>query len=239
MANLPVYNKEGKKVGVESLPDAVFSLAPNKDLIYQVYTVKLANSRINYAHTKTRAEVRGGGRKPWRQKGTGRARHGSTRSPIWVGGGITFGPRKDRVYAKKVNKKMNKKAISMVLSDKARSSQLFIIDSLSFEVPKTKFAAELISNLNLVKQSSLVYGTKEDVHFTRIFRNIFGVKASNISRINILDIVGNKNCILSKAALSQLINNLYADINTHIQKERQTPAAKRKVSTKAGKSKVI
>lgn len=235
--NVSIYNKEGKKVGTESLPEAIFSVSINKNLIYQVYTAKLATSRINYAHTKTRAEVRGGGKKPWRQKGTGRARHGSTRSPIWVGGGITFGPRKDRVYAKKVNKKMNRKAISMILSDKLKSNSLFIIDSLAFENPKTKFAVALINNLNLFTQSNLVYGTKEDTHFSRIFRNIFKVKVFNISRINILNIMESKNCILSKAALNQLINNLYADIDTHIQKERQTTAAKRKVSTKAEKAK--
>ena len=102
-----IYNQQGKKISTYDATDNLFNLANNDALVHQVYTAKWSNRRKNYAHTKTRADVRGGGKKPWRQKGTGRARHGSIRSPLWVGGGVTFGPRNERVYKKKINRKMN------------------------------------------------------------------------------------------------------------------------------------
>ena len=124
---LVVYNQEGKKVGSQKVPSNIFGLKMNQALVHQVYTIKLANQRVNYAHTKTRADKRGGGRKPWRQKGTGRARHGSVRSPLWVGGGVTFGPRREQVFSKKINKKMNKKAIAIVLSSKAKENNITFV----------------------------------------------------------------------------------------------------------------
>lgn len=207
---LAVYNQKGKKIGTEDVPENIFNLPMNDALVYQVFTVKLANRRKNYAHTKTRSEVRGGGRKPWRQKGTGRARHGSIRSPIWKGGGVTFGPRNERVFSKKINKKMNKSAIAVAISAKAREGNIYIIDSLAFEEPKTKFAVSLLEALKVKSSSTLVYGSRKDEYFVRVFKNIPKAKPTNINRINLVDLLNNKNCILSMEALEQLIYN-YTD----------------------------
>lgn len=215
---LDVYNQEGKKTGSQEVPETVFGLPQNDALVHQVYISKLANTRRPYAHTKTRGEVRGGGRKPWRQKGTGRARHGSTRSPIWVGGGVTFGPRNDRVFTKKVNKKMNRKAIVTALSAKAAAGNIYIIESLEYPELKTKHGANLIMGLGIQGKSAVVYGTTEDKGFSRVLRNLPRVKPVNINRLNILDILNNKYCIISKKALTHVINQ-YANTSTHIQKE--------------------
>ncbi|MEX0877314.1 MAG: 50S ribosomal protein L4 [Candidatus Spechtbacterales bacterium] len=218
MIKLEVYNKEGKKTGSQEVPETVFGLSRNDALVHQVYTSKLANKRRPYAHTKTRAEVRGGGRKPWRQKGTGRARHGSTRSPIWVGGGVTFGPRNDRVFSKKVNKKMNRKAIVTALSAKAEAGNIYVAESLEYPELKTKHGAGFIFQLGIQGKSAVVYGTAEDKGFSRVFRNLPRVKPVNINRLNILDILDNRYCIISKTALTHIINQ-YANTSTHIQKE--------------------
>src|SRR3990167_3218020 len=114
---LDVYNQKGQKTGQVAVPEGIFSLIRNDALVYQVFTVKQAQAHHTYAHTKTRADVRGGGPKPWKQKGTGRARHGSRRSPLWVGGGITFGPTKERNFSQQINKKMKQSALKMALSD--------------------------------------------------------------------------------------------------------------------------
>src|SRR3990167_4153940 len=139
-----VYNKENKKVGEVTLSDSVFGKKWNESLVHQVLVSQLANKREPLAHTKGRGEVRGGGRKPWRQKGTGRARHGSTRSPIWAGGGVTFGPTKHKNYSKKINKKMRRGAIFSALSRKFKDGELKFIDALELEVPKTKLLAGLL-----------------------------------------------------------------------------------------------
>src|SRR3989338_3994717 len=140
-----IYNQSAKETGTVELPDSVFGLKWNADLVHQVVTSQAANLRRGTAHAKDRAQVRGGGRKPWRQKGTGRARHGSIRSPIWRGGGVTHGPLKEKNYAKKINKKMAKKAFYTVLSAKARDNEIIVLDDLKFAEPKTKLAAEMFS----------------------------------------------------------------------------------------------
>src|SRR4030043_2412895 len=131
--NLPIYNLEGEKTGTIKLSEKIFGLKINNNLIYQVINVQLANKRKHLAKVKDRGEVRGGGRKPWRQKGTGRARHGSIRSPIWRGGGVTFGPTKNRVFKKKINKKMRRKALFMVLSAKAKEKLIIVLDDLELK----------------------------------------------------------------------------------------------------------
>ena len=135
------YNKEGKKVGKKRLPKEIFEVPINSDLVHQVVLSQIANRRQKTAKTKDRAEVRGGGRKPWRQKGTGRARAGSIRSPIWRGGGVTFGPTSERVFSKKIPKKMRRKALFMVLSAKAKEKLILVLDDLKSEKPKTKIMA--------------------------------------------------------------------------------------------------
>ena len=141
---VPLYNQNAEKVGQVDLPDQVFGLPMNADLLHQVVTSQSSNQRQNLAHAKGRSEVRGGGKKPWRQKGTGRARHGSTRSPIWKGGGVTHGPTKERDFTKKINKKMAKKALFVALSSKVRDGQIIVVDDIKIKNRKTKEIALLI-----------------------------------------------------------------------------------------------
>src|SRR3972149_5550000 len=142
-----LYNQEGKEVGKLELPEYVFNLPWNADLVHQVSVSMMANIRMPLAHAKTRGEVRGGGKKPWRQKGTGRARHGSSRSPIWVGGGVTHGPRNDKIFDKKVNKKMKAKALYTILSAKYKKGEVLFVDDLSLRAIKTKDARDTLASL--------------------------------------------------------------------------------------------
>ncbi len=151
------YNQIGEKTGQTRLPSEIFGVKINPDLVHQVVVSQMANRRKVIAHTKDRSEVRGGGRKPWRQKGTGRARHGSIRSPLWRHGGITFGPTKERVFKKEIPKKMKRLALFMVLSAKVKNNLLVLLDKLKIEQPKTKIISEIIENLKcsaLLKISS-------------------------------------------------------------------------------------
>src|SRR5258706_11147552 len=137
----PLYNQEAQQVGTIELADGIFGLPLNQDLLYQVVTSQVSNQRQVLAHAKGRSEVRGGGKKPWQQKGTGRARHGSIRSPIWRGGGVTHGPSNERDFSKKINKKMARKALLTVLSAKARDNEIILMDEIAFSQPKTKEGA--------------------------------------------------------------------------------------------------
>jgi len=141
--NVTAWDQNGKKAGTYDLPDRLFDVPFNADLVQQALEAQSANSRAVIAHTKGRGEVRGGGRKPWMQKGTGRARHGSIRSPIWVGGGVTFGPRNTRNYSKKINKKQKQKALAIALSSKVRDGELAVVNAIALSEPKTKIMAEL------------------------------------------------------------------------------------------------
>jgi len=149
--NTVVYNAQGKETGNTNLPDAVFALPWNADLVHQVVVAMEANARTPIAHVKMRGEVSGTGKKPWKQKGTGRARHGSRRSPIWVGGGVAHGPRNDKDYSQKINKKMAKKALHTVLSAKLRDGELMIVNTLSVDAPKTTWAKDVLKALSSVK----------------------------------------------------------------------------------------
>jgi large subunit ribosomal protein L4 len=146
-----IYNQKGETVGNITLPENIFGLSWNSDLVHQVITSLNSSARANVAHVKSRGEVRGGGRKPWQQKGTGRARHGSNRSPIWVGGGVTHGPRNDENFERKVNKKMKEKALFTILSRKFKEGEVLFIDDISFKAPKTKDAKAVISALSSIK----------------------------------------------------------------------------------------
>ena len=146
-----IYNIEGKKGGEVKLPEAVFGLRWNADLVKQVADSLLSSRRKNVAHTKNRGEVRGGGKKPWQQKGTGRARHGSSRSPIWVGGGVTHGPRAEKNYERIVPKQMRVKALYTLLSRKNRDGEILFVDSISLKEAKTRVAVEVMGNLSEVK----------------------------------------------------------------------------------------
>ena len=236
---LDTYNQEGVKTGTYEAPDNLFSLPQNNALLYQVYTAKWANQRSVIAHAKTRGEVSGGGRKPWRQKGTGRTRHGSTRSPIWVGGGVTFGPTKERNYSKKVNKKMNTKAIFMVLSSKAKNKNIFIIDDLDYKEAKTKLGIKLLEVLNLNNSSNMVYGTKQDSNFRLVFRNIPKTNPHFINGINVIDILQKQNIIFSKSAMDELININAGKINIKHPEHLDKFSANRSVENQIVKSKIV
>ncbi len=148
---VPVYSQEGKEVSTIELPAKVFGAPWRSDLVHQVVTSMEGNARARVAHTKDRGEVRGGGRKPWKQKGTGRARHGSSRSPIWRGGGITFGPRSEKKYERSIPKRMRAAALASVLSKKLKDGELMFIESLSLAAPKTKDAKSIMDKLATVK----------------------------------------------------------------------------------------
>jgi len=155
-----VYNQKGKAIGKLILPESIFAIPWNGDLVHQVVTSMQANARTPVAHTKDRGDVRGGGKKPWRQKGTGRARHGSSRSPIWAGGGVTHGPRNEKDYSKKINKKMKVKALYTVLSEKFRSGRIIFLEELDLKSIKTKDAIEIIKNLSTVPGFKKIIGGK-------------------------------------------------------------------------------
>jgi large subunit ribosomal protein L4 len=146
-----IYDTLGKKAGNIELSKDVFGLPWNADLVHQVAVSLTSNKRKSIAHTKSRADVRGGGKKPWQQKGTGRARHGSTRSPIWVGGGVTHGPRNDKNFERKVSKKMKTKALYTILSRKYKDGEVLFVDSMAFKAPKTKEAISTMKSLSSIK----------------------------------------------------------------------------------------
>ena len=204
---LPLYNQQGQSVGSVELPATVFGVPMNADLLYQVVNAYRANEREPWAHTKGRSEVRGGGKKPWRQKGTGRARHGSIRSPIWKGGGVTFGPTKERNFKKKINKKMAQKAVSVALSEKARSGSVFIVDQVVLTAPKTKEAASLIRNfknkLNL-NGSILIVSSVADKNLNRSIGNIQGLRTLEARNLNPLEILSYKNLMFLKDSIETL-----------------------------------
>jgi large subunit ribosomal protein L4 len=196
-----IYNLEGKEVGQTLLPKEIFDIKINSDLVHQVVVSQMANRRQVSAHTKTRAEVRGGGKKPWRQKGTGRARHGSIRSPIWRGGGITFGPRKEKVFKKKIPKKMRRKALFMVLSEKARKNLLLVLDNFKLEKPKTKTVAEILKKLPSKLESSLIILPRIEKNIILSARNIPKIQTIQAKDLNCLDLLSFKYLIFPKESI--------------------------------------
>ena len=189
-----VYDQNGKETGKVTLPEAVFGLPWNGDLVHQVVVSQQANARTPVAHTKDRSEVRGGGAKPWRQKGTGRARHGSRRSPIWVGGGVTFGPRKEKDYSKKINKKMRTKALYTVLSKKLKDGEILFVDTFAFGEPKRTEAKKVIGALGTVKgyeslitkkkNAALVALPSHEENTAKSFRNFGNVLVDEVRNLN-------------------------------------------------------
>jgi len=199
-----VYNQEGKEVSELKLNEAIFDLPWNADLVHQAVRTASANKRQVLASTKDRSEVSGGGRKPWRQKGTGRARHGSIRSPIWKGGGITFGPTKERNFKLKINKKMARQAFLTALSTKAKDSELLVLDDLKLSAPKTKEMSKIMKNFPQVKTSLLVLAGKKDENLKRAGRNLPNLRIINIDNLNILDILKYKHLIFTKDGIEYL-----------------------------------
>ena len=202
MPKVAVYNLEGSQTGELTLSDEIFASDINKAVIHSVVRAQLANKRQGTKSTLTRTEVRGGGKKPWRQKGTGRARQGTIRAPQWAGGGTVFGPH-PRSYAFKVPAKVVKLAMRSALSAKLADGELVVVDSLSFEKPSTKQAVEVLKNLGLTGRVTLVVGD-EDVNTYLSFRNLNQVRTIGISEANTLDFIDNKALVFTSAALSRI-----------------------------------
>ncbi|KKS41074.1 hypothetical protein A3E04_02390 [Candidatus Kuenenbacteria bacterium RIFCSPHIGHO2_12_FULL_42_14] len=226
--NYKVHNQIGEVVKEVKLNPTVFEVKINEPLIHQVAVAQLANARVAIAHTKNKGEVRGGGKKPWRQKGTGRARHGSIRSPLWKGGGVTFGPRNTRNFSQKINKKMKKAALFSCLSDKAKQKTLMLLDKLELTETKTKEFAKIILNLknilNLKEKktgtvdskktkpaekknlkdyslSLLVVASENVSRLSKTGRNIPGVKIIGANSLNVVDLLHYKNLLMLEDSL--------------------------------------
>ena len=206
------YNTSGEETGTTEVTDAVFGLKWNPDLVHQVVTSQMANRRLPIAHAKTRGEVRGGGRKPWRQKGTGRARHGSIRSPIWTGGGVTHGPRNEKSYKRKVTKSMARGALLVVLSAKAKDKEIAVIDSFEFSGAKTKQAHIVFSRLargggleNILKgRGVLAVLPPKNRDARRAMRNLPYADTEETRNLNAYDVARHRYILFSKDAVKEL-----------------------------------
>ncbi len=196
-----VINQNGETVSEVLLPKDIFSVEMNADLVHQVASAQISNKRQKVAKTKDRAEVRGGGKKPWRQKGTGRARHGSIRSPLWKGGGVTFGPRPERVLKKKINKIMRRKALFMVLSSKVKDKKVLVLDDLKMEKIKTKLMAKILNKLFLSQGTGMVALPGKEDALVKSIRNIKGVKPISAKDLNVLDLLSYKYLLLPKESI--------------------------------------
>ncbi len=199
-----IYNSQGKEAGKIDLPENLFGLPWNADLVHQVVTSMQANARTPVAHTKDRGEVRGGGRKPWQQKGTGRARHGSSRSPIWKGGGVTHGPRNERNYSVKVNRSMSRKALLVALSRKYKDGEVVFVDSLETTAPKTAEAKKAIvalsknfKGLEKPRNAALVVLPARSVPTIKSFRNFGNVAVEEARNLNALSVLSAKYVLVS------------------------------------------
>ncbi len=199
-----IYNIQGKEAGKITLPENLFGLPWNADLVHQVVTSMQANARQPWAHTKTRGEVRGGGKKPWAQKGTGRARHGSSRSPIWVGGGVTHGPRKDKSYTKKISQQMRQKALLVTLSRKYKDGEVIFVDSLEMQEPKTKTAkgimsglASTFSGITKKKNAALIALPTAHKPTMKSFGNFGNVEVTEVRNLNPVSILEAKYLVIA------------------------------------------
>ena len=206
MANVSVFNMEGKEVGTIELNDAVFGVEVNEHLVHMAVVQQLANNRQGTQKAKTRSEVSGGGRKPWRQKGTGHARQGSTRSPQWTGGGVVFAPV-PRDYSFKLNKKEKRAALKSALTDKVQKNSLIVVDELKFDEIKTKNFANVMSNLKVEK--GLVVIAENDANVVLSAKNMADVDTTLVNTINTYDIMKAKTVVLTKDAVAK-IEEVYA-----------------------------
>lgn len=207
-----IYSHEGIESGVISLPESVFNVAWNADLVHEVVVGMQANARESAAHTKGRGEVRGGGKKPWKQKGTGRARHGSSRSPIWVKGGVSHGPRNEKDYSVKINKKVRSKALACVLSKKLTDGEIILVDTLTFAEPKTATAKVILGavakgsgNTTLAtkrKNAALVVLPTRNLAVEKSFRNFGNIEVMMAKDINPVDLLTYKFVVMAEPKAS-------------------------------------
>lgn len=208
----PIYNQSGKATGKITLSKDVFGVPWNADLVHEVVRLMNSNARTPVAHTKTRGEVSGTGKKPWKQKGTGRARHGSRRSPIWVGGGIAHGPRNDKNFSRKINKKARAKALYTILSRKFKDNEIIFVDSLAFSAPKTADAKKVISALSTIKgceklatkktNAAIIALDKKTDAVTKSFRNFGNVSVEEFRSINPVSLMNHGYLIITNPEAS-------------------------------------
>jgi len=201
-----IYSQKGESKGKLKLPESVFGVKWNADLVHQVVSVMQGNERQGSAHTKDRGEVRGGGKKPWQQKGTGRARHGSIRSPLWVGGGVTHGPRKEKNYKRDIPKSMKSKALAVVLSKKMKDGEVGFIDNLTFSAPKTKEALAVMKSLSSIagfertllkkKNSLLIALPKRNAAVEKSFGNFGNVMVEETRNLNPMELLNYKHLFI-------------------------------------------
>lgn len=206
MANVAVYNMDGKEVGTIDLKNEVFGVEVNEHVVHMAVVQYLANQRQGTQSTKTRAEVRGGGRKPWRQKGTGRARQGSTRSPQWTGGGVVFAP-KPRDYSLKLNKKVKRLALQSALTSKVNDNKIIVLDDLKLDAIKTKDMVKVLGNINAEKALIVMDGSNTNVMLSA--RNIPDVKTASVNTINVYDLLKYNTLVVTKEAVAK-IEEVYA-----------------------------
>ncbi|MBI4653285.1 50S ribosomal protein L4 [Candidatus Kuenenbacteria bacterium] len=224
---ISVYNQEGNEVGKQELNPAIFDIKIKPEVIHQVVVSQMANARQVLAHTKTRSEVRGGGKKPWKQKGTGRARAGTIRSPLWKGGGIVFGPTKERNFSQKINKKMKRKALFMVLTDKTKSNLMIVLDKMHLTEGKTKEFLKVLNNLNKlfplikkkqqkknkkIKKNILIALESKNENLIRATKNVPEIEMIRVDCLNILDLLKYKYFLITKRGI-QKIEEVYLKVN--------------------------
>ena len=201
-----IYNQQNKVVGEIDLPDHIFKVRWNPDLVHQALSTQLANRRVKLAQVKGRGEVRGGGKKPWKQKGTGRSRQGSIRSPLWKGGGVTHGPTAERDFSKKINQKMKQAALFSVLSRKVKDNELRIIDTLEIGEYKTKQLAVLLHTILAGKKQSTVFvASAEHRNISKAVGNIQKVDSMGSKSLNVYDLMSHKNIIVEKDAIPEIV----------------------------------
>lgn len=208
MASVEMYNIKGESQGQLKLDDGLFGMKVKPALVHQAVVAQEANSRVAIAHTKTRADVAGTGKKPWKQKGTGRARHGSRRSPIWIGGGITFGPRNDRNFSLKINKSVRRAALAMVLSDKVANGKFVALDSLVIEDGKTKSLSAVLKKLPLTGKNILVITEPANKGVARAAKNTRGVETLPANCLNVVDLLRFDQVVITLPAL-EVVMALY------------------------------
>lgn len=208
MPKIKIYNSQtGKESGELELKDVVFGVKPKESVVYQVYRALRANLREPWAHTKGKGEVRGGGRKPWKQKGTGRARHGSIRSPLWRGGGIIFGPRNLRNYKQKVNVKMKNLAVRMCLSDKVFAGRFIVVDELKTG-GKTKEIVMMVSKLPMAGRRALLISPSYDLSLLKATRNMENIALQRAQDVNVVDIMHSQYIIATPEGVKALDTRL-------------------------------
>ncbi|MEA3249189.1 MAG: 50S ribosomal protein L4 [Patescibacteria group bacterium] len=235
MPKIKIYNSNGKVVGDKKLRDDIFGVSVNPELVHEVVVGVMASARKPFAHSKTRGEVRGGGKKPWKQKGTGRARHGSRRSPIWVGGGITFGPRKIRDYSKKINRKVRQHVMAMTLSDKVADEKLLLVESYGVGEGKTKEFVGLMSKLPSRGKKIAVVTRETDGMLRRSTGNIQGVTLRNAGDLSLMDVLRAEYVLMTPEAVDR-IEERFGDVK-EVQKEQKVQKKEVKAEKKAkGKS---